>query len=523
MYVVLILALKMSSTKRKVLTLDDKVSVIKAVESGAKKADVCRQFGLVNSTVCTIMKNKEKILESHHHGQGHMKKIRVCEKSNVDAALLEWFKQCRSANFPINGPLLKEKAEQFGRLLGEDFTCSNGWLDRFKQRHSISFGKVCGEAKSVPLQVTNEWVNEKWPGIRQGYADHEIYNADETGLFYKLLPDKTMKFKGETCTGGKLAKDRLTVLLCANMDGTDKRKLLVIGKSQNPRCFKNVKVLPVNYRANKKAWMTSSIFEEEIRRWDTELAKKQKKALLLVDNCPAHPALGNLKSIKLVFLPPNCTSVLQPLDQGVIRSFKCHYRKFVLRKVIINMEAEQTSSISVLDAVDLMKKAWSKVTQQTIVNCFNHSKLLTSQVADLHQSDDLEDDIPLAELVRRIGEMNHSNFIDAAAITDAYSKIDDELLTVELLTESDIVQQIQSESASIENSDEEESLSEIDDTESPSNSDVINAIKVLKTFYRCRENSSHILEKVSDIENDIQTTFLKNKQKQTKITDFLRR
>ena len=58
--------------------------------------------------------------------------------------------------------------------------------------------------------------------------------------------------------------ERITVLCCLNLTGTDKCKLLVIGKSLRPRSFKNVNVdnLPVTYRANKKAWMTSQIFTE---------------------------------------------------------------------------------------------------------------------------------------------------------------------------------------------------------------------------------------------------------------------
>ena len=80
------------------------------------------------------------------------------------------------------------------------------------------------------------------------------------------------------------------------MTGTEKRKLLVIRKSLHPRSFKNIKKLPASYTANKKAWMSSSIFEDELRKWDKELSSKNRKILLLVDNCAAHPKL-NLTNI----------------------------------------------------------------------------------------------------------------------------------------------------------------------------------------------------------------------------------
>jgi len=80
-----------------------------------------------------------------------------------------------------------------------------------------------------------------------------MFNTDETGIFYRMLPDKTMCFKGNSCHGGKQSKERVTAMVCANMDRSEKLPLLVIGKLERPRCFKNVKMLPVTYTFNKKA------------------------------------------------------------------------------------------------------------------------------------------------------------------------------------------------------------------------------------------------------------------------------
>lgn len=163
----------------------------------------------------------------------------------------------------------------------------------------------------------------------EGYNPEDIFNADELELFHILTLDKTLKFKGEKCTGGKLSKTRITVMVAANMTGSCRKKLLVIEKSRKPRCFKNINSLPVTYESNNKSWMTSEIFERWLRTWDAELKLKKRKILLLVDNCPAHCSVDSLKFIKLVFSPPNVTSVLQPMDQGVIKSLKTHYRKLL--------------------------------------------------------------------------------------------------------------------------------------------------------------------------------------------------
>ena len=80
------------------------------------------------------------------------------------------------------------------------------------------------------------------------YSPADIYNADETALFYKLMPNKTLEFKGNKCFWGKSSKEGITALLCTNSTGTDKLKPLKIGKFGQPRCFKRVQHLPFEYR-----------------------------------------------------------------------------------------------------------------------------------------------------------------------------------------------------------------------------------------------------------------------------------
>ena len=134
-------------------------------------------------------------------------------------------------------------------------------MDKWKKRHNISFQSVSGEAGAADDEAMEKWLTDVWKILREGYEMDNIYNCDESGLFYKLLPDKTLNRKGKTCTGGKLSKERLTVLLCANASGTDKLKPLVIGKYENPRCFSAIKknALPVFYYSNSRAWMTQNV------------------------------------------------------------------------------------------------------------------------------------------------------------------------------------------------------------------------------------------------------------------------
>ena len=85
---------------------------------------------------------------------------------------------------------------------------------------------------------------------------------DETGLFYRLEPDQTLAT--QRLSGRKKNKERLSIALCANSDGSHKLNPLIIGTSKKPRCFNNVKLsnLQMTYRNNSKAWMLATIFQD---------------------------------------------------------------------------------------------------------------------------------------------------------------------------------------------------------------------------------------------------------------------
>ena len=124
--------------------------------------------------------------------------------------------------------------------------------------------------------------------VTSSTGEVHVFNADETGLFWKCLPDKTLSLKGEKCSGGKKNKGRITVLVCANMSGTEKLPLLVIGRFAKPRCFKNARSIPLQYEANKKAWMVSELLSSWLLKWDRKFQLEKRKVAILVDNCPAH-------------------------------------------------------------------------------------------------------------------------------------------------------------------------------------------------------------------------------------------
>ncbi|GBN02692.1 Jerky [Araneus ventricosus] len=110
--------------------------------------------------------------------------------------------------------------------------------------------------------------------------------------------------------------------------GSHKTKLFVIGKSVKPRAFKNVKVFPVIYWSNKRAWMTQHLMNDWFENHFVPEARRHlsgngfpadAKILLILDNCTAHlsPEILVKDNVSVLFIPPNCTSLIQPMDMGI--------------------------------------------------------------------------------------------------------------------------------------------------------------------------------------------------------------
>ena len=115
---------------------------------------------------------------------------------------------------------------------------------------------------------------EVLPGIVKDFEACNIFSADETGLYWRAIPDGTLSFKKAEAARCKMPKEQVTLLLACNMDGSDKLESLAVGKSCSPCCFKNVKHLPVDYQASKNAWMTAAIWGEWLKKVDNKMRRE---------------------------------------------------------------------------------------------------------------------------------------------------------------------------------------------------------------------------------------------------------
>lgn len=216
----------------------------------------------------------------------------------------------------LTDALLLEEARSIRARLSipeKDLHLSNGWLDKFKRRHGISQHVLHGEAESVN-RADLALVQSDLQDLIAQYSPQNVFNFDESALFYRLPPNKTLATVKRN--GKKGEKDRVTVGLCCNMDGSERMDLVVIGKSKQPRAFRQVRLdqLKFLYYYNKTAWQNRKTFDDWLRRFDRKMSGR--RVLLLLDNASSHYMSYVCKNVVVQFLPPNMTSRIQPLDAG---------------------------------------------------------------------------------------------------------------------------------------------------------------------------------------------------------------
>jgi DDE superfamily endonuclease len=177
-------------------------------------------------------------------------------------------------------------------------------------------------------------------------------------------------------------KVRLTYAFTSNADGSQKLPAFIIGKAEKPRAFKRKTgaCLGFYYRNNAKAWMTDKLYQEWICDWDWELSHQKRKVLWLQDNFSGHIVPDGLQNILVILFKPNLTAHVQPMDQGIIRCFKAHYRTKYIQHTIDRYDCDVSPSqiydIDQLEAMRLADAAWREVSTLTIRHCWRKAEIL---------------------------------------------------------------------------------------------------------------------------------------------------
>jgi len=157
---------------------------------------------------------------------GEVKTTKAIENGSfdkLDSALYIWFRQQREKGCPVTGPILMKKASEIRRLIyGESSkpcVVSSGFQWRFCGRFVLRKLTLSGEKLSSHSLSAEQFING-FSAMTEGYSAYQIFNCDETGLYFKMLPGHTLASVHNQPDGTKKAKDRVTINACANDSGT---------------------------------------------------------------------------------------------------------------------------------------------------------------------------------------------------------------------------------------------------------------------------------------------------------------
>ena len=224
-----------------------------------------------------------------------------------------------------------------------DWQGYGSFIYQWTKRYSILNKAICGMKESATQADELEgWKETVLLLTLEDYLPSDINNDDETALFYKSLPHRTYCHADDKPSGSAKHKDRLTLLNITNMDESDHRNLSVIGKVKTPHCLQKkykmqVKDMAVNWYASKNAWMTGDIHHRIMTKFNTQMRAAGQHVLYICDSASSHQ-LPEYSHVKFLMCPPSATSVVQPLDKGIIRSVKRRYKKKLVERYIVSVK-----------------------------------------------------------------------------------------------------------------------------------------------------------------------------------------
>ncbi|XP_053259070.1 tigger transposable element-derived protein 4 [Podarcis raffonei] len=476
--------------KKKSLSLKDKISIIAAIESGKKKADIAERYGIKKNSLSSIMKNKEKVLEAFESWQfdPKRKRLRTAFHTDLEEALVKWYRMARCSNIPVNGPMLRFQANDFAQKLGHnDFKCSNGWLDRFKARYGLAFRSqpVIATARTTRTttattaeDTATAWHQKILSYYLKVYQPNDIFNMKETGLFYQMLPSPTFTFKGETFSLGKLGKEKITVVVGVNMDASEKLPLLVIGKNKTPCCFQGVTSLPVEYQSTTMAQMTSELFDQWVSKLDKRFQIQKRHIIIFVDSFPFHPEVRNLKSIRLVSFPSCSPSRFTAVKQNITKSLKVKYRCLLLKRFVDCVESGKEFTLTLLDAVDMLYLCWRAVSPGTVVKSHSKEGFRSQTGENIDEDAETEINFDLAAYALAAGV----EFPKGLSLEE-YVAFNDDLINCEMPPNTEISQAKKGTSSETYEKDEGDDFPGCKHP-SPSKKEALTALDTLRRFLR---------------------------------------
>ena len=204
----------MPKRKHTLLTIKEKNELLDKLEKGVPVVNLVSEYGVVRQTISDIRRNKEKI-------RGYAEKVRLeqgvndpkyCRKRlaqghfiDLEKAVVRWYRQQEAVGICVRGCDLKDASARLAAQMKiTDFHASDGWLYRFRQRHGMFQKRAHGESGSARQDAVGPFREELNRIVNtEGLLLSQVYNFDETALFWRALPTSTQMFGRMTQAKGR--------------------------------------------------------------------------------------------------------------------------------------------------------------------------------------------------------------------------------------------------------------------------------------------------------------------------------
>uniref|UniRef100_A0A3Q0T0S5 HTH CENPB-type domain-containing protein n=1 Tax=Amphilophus citrinellus TaxID=61819 RepID=A0A3Q0T0S5_AMPCI len=330
--------------KKRMMSVELKQAIIEKHEQGMRVIELARLYDRSTLTICTILKQKDTIKSARlAKGTRILSQLRSTVHEEMEKLLLVWIKEKELAGDTLTETIISKKARViYSNLKKKEPSTSTGGEEEFKASHGW-----------FDVKAADEFITRFADLIKEGsYIPQQVFNCNETGLFWKKMPHRTFITAEETkMPGHKPMKDRLTLALCTNASGDCKVKPLLVYHSENPRTFKTHKILKeklqVMWHANAKAWLRGSslnIFSKINSRYNSSKSSTSHPTRLQSCNQWISRSSQILKSF--IHLFRRCFEVTENTKLTLREFWKEHFNIVICLRII-----------------DL---AWQEVTRRTL-------------------------------------------------------------------------------------------------------------------------------------------------------------
>ncbi|AGO14007.1 AaceriAGR150Cp [[Ashbya] aceris (nom. inval.)] len=388
-------------------------------------------------TISRLLAKKAVFLNSKEH-EKDANRLRKPNNLLVRRILQEWTSQSIWNRIPVTSPILQDTAQSIWHRIPPEMREGNGsfsykWITHLLSKMDISVDQELPKPPKI-------WTFEERSELKRWLAQlppKNLFTLDETFLAYNL----PLCFEQYESSDIRRRVEVITVMLCANMDGSEKLHPMVIGRYENYQSFRShfppegntsqigrrpssyanyhgvrellsagSDALPtgdlklgeqlaqkygITYHSNRKSWLTSNIFHDWLSTWDKRLVVDNRKIWIILDDSCSHRLVNlHLKNIELVYT--SVSSSFLPFNWGVLDEFKAGYR-IQQYKALIDLQeniarknngikpllSHEQSALTISNAFKFIKLAWEAIPSDTIKANWKASGILPPEMINL--------------------------------------------------------------------------------------------------------------------------------------------